>query len=91
MAKLRDKHATGTAQPGPEYDWRTIPLEKLIGAEALAKWKAMQNAPVDHTDLFNELEEIGRSVPIEVWQELPPDYLWNLDHYLYGHPKRDKE
>lgn len=35
-------------------------------------------------------EEIGRSVPHEVWATLPRDGARNLDHYLYGSPKDDE-
>lgn len=34
------------------------------------------------------LEELAAEVPEEDWQKLPPDLTDNLDHYLYGTPKR---
>lgn len=34
-------------------------------------------------------EEIGRSVPQEEWDKLPTDGARNVDHYLYGAPKRE--
>ena len=42
--------------------------------------------PADDKDsptLFEEIEEF-----IGVFDDLPPDASVNLDHYLYGHPKR---
>jgi hypothetical protein len=38
--------------------------------------------------LFEEVAAIGASVPREEWEKLPRDLSENLDHYLYGAPKR---
>ena len=35
-----------------------------------------------------ELSEIGKKVPAKEWAKLPRDYFANIDHYLYGAPKR---
>ena len=34
-------------------------------------------------------DEIGRSVPDEVWEKVPGDLSKNYRHYLYGTPKTD--
>lgn len=34
------------------------------------------------------LHDLARQVPQEDWRNLPPDLTDNLDHYLYGTPKR---
>jgi hypothetical protein len=34
------------------------------------------------------LAELARGVPAEDWKKLPSDLTDNLDHYLYGTPKR---
>ncbi len=34
------------------------------------------------------IEELAAQVPPEIWEELPSDLSSNLDHYLYGTPKR---
>jgi len=34
--------------------------------------------------------EIGASVPAEEWEKTPADASINLDHYLYGAPKREE-
>jgi hypothetical protein len=39
-------------------------------------------------DLVDDLRAIGMSVPIEEWKKLPPDFNENLDHYLYGSPRK---
>lgn len=34
------------------------------------------------------LEEVAREIPQEEWDRLPGDLNDNLDHYLYGIPKK---
>jgi hypothetical protein len=34
------------------------------------------------------LDEIARNAPEEELKKIPPDFSENLDHYLYGSPKR---
>ena len=38
--------------------------------------------------LEDDLRAIGMSIPIEEWKKLPRDFNENLDHYLYGSPKK---
>jgi hypothetical protein len=38
--------------------------------------------------LEDDLKAIGMSIPAEEWQKLPRDFNENLDHYLYGSPKK---
>lgn len=40
--------------------------------------------------LWEQLVELGRSIPKEEWDRLPPDFSENLDHYVYGTPKSQK-
>ena len=35
-----------------------------------------------------ELSAIGKSVPAREWAKVPADYFANLDHYLYGAPRK---
>lgn len=39
--------------------------------------------------IWEEVEDIGKSIPLEEWKKLPDDMSINLDHYLYGAPKKD--
>jgi hypothetical protein len=34
------------------------------------------------------LQDLASEIPVEDWKQLPPDLSSNLDHYLYGTPKR---
>lgn len=38
--------------------------------------------------IWQEIREIVQDVPNEEWERLPCDGSANLDHYLYGAPKR---
>jgi hypothetical protein len=38
--------------------------------------------------LTDDLRAIGMKVPAEEWRKLPEDFNENLDHYLYGSPKK---
>ncbi len=38
--------------------------------------------------LMREFQELAREVPAEEWAKLPADLTDNLDHYLYGTPKK---
>jgi len=40
--------------------------------------------------IWEQIEEIVRAAPEEAWAELPTDGSLNVDHYLYGAPKRTK-
>ncbi len=35
--------------------------------------------------------EAGKRIPEEELAKIPPDFSYNLDHYLYGAPKREEE
>ena len=39
-------------------------------------------------DLHKKLVEIADKVPQEALHDFPPDFSENLDHYLYGVPKK---
>lgn len=38
--------------------------------------------------IWDRIIESGKSIPDEVWAELPVDGSEQLDHYLYGSPKK---
>jgi hypothetical protein len=38
--------------------------------------------------IFEKVLELGASVPVEEWDKVPTDLAKNLDHYLYGAPKK---
>jgi transcriptional regulator with XRE-family HTH domain len=40
--------------------------------------------------IFEIIEDLVKKVPDEVWDEFPKDGASNLDHYLYGSPKKHR-
>lgn len=43
----------------------------------------------DVTPIWEEISKIGASIPEEEWQKVPTDLAANLDHYLYGSPRKE--
>ncbi len=50
--------------------------------------EAAGSSPEGRASLFEALEQIGRSVPDDVWAAIPADLSENHDHYAWGAPKR---
>jgi hypothetical protein len=72
----------------------TLSIEDLLGVEGAAKWEEWKNTPVDpaeHKKYLERSEERWSKVPPEAWDDVPSDFSVNLDHYLYGTPKRTEE
>jgi len=59
-----------------------IVLEFVVSIEETEKPKKQS--------LLDKLEAISKRVPNEVWEKLPVDGAENIDHYLYGAPKKKK-
>ena len=73
MQELHEKHEPKVSENN----------RKLSGEE--------QSAPVDVSTLPNfarNILKIAETIPQEALDEFPPDYSENLDHYLYGMPKK---
>jgi hypothetical protein len=58
------------------------------GKSAKAKLKQHSVAPKPAMEPLGWIEELAAKVPPEAWENLPKDGAANLDHYLYGAPKR---
>lgn len=74
---------------------RTLPVEKqqqvLEYLEQLNHLEACESVPADsgaRMSIWDRVSEISNDVPLEVWEELPKDGSINIDHYLFGSPKR---
>jgi hypothetical protein len=39
---------------------------------------------------WEEIIELGASIPKEEWDKIPKDWAKNLDHYRYGTPKEEE-
>jgi len=47
-----------------------------------------QPPPEPKKTIWEKIEEISSRVPPEAWAEVPTDGSMNVDHYLYGAPKK---
>jgi hypothetical protein len=45
----------------------------------------------DRPPIWEVVARIGESIPLEELEHLPRDVSRNLDHYLYGAPKKDDD
>ena len=67
-------------EPIPVPDGTAVEISLVAPCEPVANGKRAWQLAV----------EAGESVPIEEWDKLPTDGAANLDHYLYGTPKRSE-
>lgn len=73
---------------------RALPPEKqreLLGiVETLSQRGASATAADgDRRPIWEVIEEISSQAPPEAWDDVPTDGSINVDHYLYGAPKRE--
>ncbi|MCP9495512.1 MAG: hypothetical protein MSG64_13785 [Pyrinomonadaceae bacterium MAG19_C2-C3] len=66
---------------------RALPPEKQRELLNIVEDLTQPSAPARMT-IWDEVDEITKDVPPEAWDELPTDGSVNVDHYLYGAPKR---
>ena len=67
----------------------TFPIEKQQKVLEFVESIEETEEPKRQT-LLDKLEAISKRVPDEVWEKLPTDGAENIDHYLYGAPKKKK-
>jgi hypothetical protein len=64
-------------------------MKRLITVEALDVQLAGEKTfDAGARPIWDIIEEIGAAVPSVEWDKVPRDGAVNLDHYLYGHPKK---
>jgi hypothetical protein len=64
-------------------------IKRLVAIEALDVQTAGEKTfDVTVRPIWEIIEEIGEAVPPGEWDKVPRDGAVNLDHYLYGHPKK---
>jgi hypothetical protein len=70
-----------------------LPLEKqkkvLSYAEELRQQNGGEGSRVEDLTIWEMVKDVILEVPTEAWDELPKDGSRNVDHYLYGAPKRE--
>jgi Arc/MetJ-type ribon-helix-helix transcriptional regulator len=60
-------------------------LQRVKEEQAQAKQPA---SPPAHKPIWERAAELRKSIPEEEWAKLPTDGARQLDHYIYGSPKR---
>lgn len=66
---------------------RVLPFEKQAKILQFVEKVAEEVVPKKR-NLIVKLEELRKQVPEEAWAEVPKDSSINVDHYLYGSPKK---
>jgi hypothetical protein len=66
---------------------RALPLDKLEEVISFVESIARPEQQPAKT-IWEEIRDITRDVPDEVWERLPRDGAEQHDHYLYGAPKK---
>lgn len=64
------------------------PPAPIANANAAPNEQRAEAQSGDQRPLWEIITEIARRVPDEDWARLPPDASYQLDHYLYGSPKK---
>ena len=82
LAKALDR-----AQGLPEDEQDRV--ARLILDEVEAFGKENGEEELQHKPISEVIQEITKDVPDEVWETLPKDGAAEIDHYLYGSPKRN--
>ena len=62
--------------------------EALRLLDSLATGASSEGTGVDRRPLWAVVNEINAGLPADTWENVPTDGSINLDHYLYGAPKR---
>jgi len=61
---------------------------KFVEDLACLEKKADNGHPAGRVAIWDKIEEIMRDVPDDVLASIPTDGSLNVDHYLYGTPKK---
>jgi len=55
-----------------------------------AKRVSQAETPTDTKGLLETIRRITSRIPKEAWERVPTDLSTNLDHYLYGYPRKEE-
>ena len=66
----------------------TLLLQELHQEQATPTPTGEAAADPKPKPIWEKFEEIAAGIPQEVWDKMPADSSEQLDHYLYGTPKR---
>ena len=69
---------------------RALPPSKQLAALRLLDTLAGVETEGSRRPIWEIVEEVNASLPADTWDNVPADGSINLDHYLYGAPKRQQ-
>jgi hypothetical protein len=86
-----------TVQPGGTIEIHDPQLpdgaeaEVLITVEGQEEKSPLEDFVPDPNarPFWEEIIEIGASIPMEIWEKVPRDLAMNFNHYHYGAPKEE--
>lgn len=71
---------------------RALPPDKQREAlrllDSLASDANSEKINVDRKSIWDVVDKINAGLPADTWENVPTDGSINLDHYLYGAPKK---
>ena len=71
---------------------RALPPDKQQEAlkllDSLAQKPNSEGAAADRRSIWEVVDEVNAVLPADTWENVPTDGSINLDHYLYGAPKK---
>jgi Arc/MetJ-type ribon-helix-helix transcriptional regulator len=85
---VRDGHFASVDEAMTEAAHLLLQALKPGQAEAQPPPAGHETTTVSHKPIWEVAEEIRKSIPAEEWARLPADGAEQLDHYLYGSPRR---
>ncbi len=68
----------------PEKQQELLDIVETLEREVVSG----ETADQDHRPIWEVIEEISSQAPMATWDDVPTDGSINVDHYLYGAPKR---
>ena len=95
---IRRRHAIqriiGKQRSGGPWTTECLRQRAILGALARSSGKGGADrsgspSPKPKTRLLETLDELMRRIPDDAFDNLPTDLSVNVDHYLYGAPKRE--
>jgi len=69
----------------PEQQKVVLKFVETLERDAAAE---VESFALDGQTIWDEIELLSRQVSPEEWAKVPPDLSENIDHYLYGSPKK---
>ena len=67
----------------PDKQWEAL---KLL--DSLATDPNSEGAGTDRRSIWEVVDEVNAVLPPDTWENVPTDGSINVDHYLYGAPKK---